>query len=119
MINGAVLKRLQTLDETLGAAGLDTNKVDVKNEEKVMEIVDVMKPAALSELCPHVVKTVRKVREASYSLFSFHNVDFGEIVNEHRLIHRDFCRTHLIWCLATCHIMFEAVMTTPIFRVMS
>lgn len=33
-----------------------------------------------------MIETTRKMREAMYSVFSFHNVGFREILNEHKLI---------------------------------
>lgn len=46
--------RERTLDKRIIGAGLGTMNTEVKNEEGVVELVDVLKPAASSELGPQL-----------------------------------------------------------------
>lgn len=54
-------KYLRTIDEMLRVA---TREVDVKEEDEVIKVDDVMEPAALLELGLQVVETTYRVREA-------------------------------------------------------
>lgn len=47
-------------------AELRTMDVEVKEENEVMEVATVTKPAASPECGPQVVDSMRKVREAMY-----------------------------------------------------
>lgn len=43
-----------------------TKEVEIKEEDQVVEVVDVTKPAASPELGPQVVEAMKKVREELY-----------------------------------------------------
>lgn len=54
-------KRQRMIDKMLGAAGSVTREPVMKEEDHVMEVVDVMKSAAFPELCLQVPEEIRKV----------------------------------------------------------
>lgn len=62
-------------------------EVEVEKENRVMEVVDLKKPAGSFELDAHITEVFMKVWEAMCSMCSFHNVEFGKLVGEHELIH--------------------------------
>lgn len=82
MMDCAVPKHQRALDEMMGGAGPVTKEVSVRKIDQFMELVGVTEPALSSELCPQVLEVIRKVRKAMYSIRSFHNVDFRELVVE-------------------------------------
>lgn len=50
MMKGAVQKHRRTIGEMLGAAGPATEKVELKEENKVAVVVEITEPAVSSEL---------------------------------------------------------------------
>lgn len=90
MEEGASLNGQRTMDEMMGAAKPIIEEVKVKEEEQVMEVVDLTEPAASSELVLQMVQALIKVRKAKYYICSFYNIDFRELVNEHELTHEEF-----------------------------
>lgn len=75
MIERAVPKRQQTLNEMVGAAGLVTKDVEVKNEGQVKQVVNMAEPVVLVKLGPHVIEAMRSVQEAMLPVYSLRNVD--------------------------------------------
>lgn len=69
----------------MGAAGLGTKEVRVKEENEVMDVAGLTELAALSKLCPQVLGTIRKVREAMYPVSSSHGGSFRELMDNHDL----------------------------------
>lgn len=73
----------------LVAIAAATKEMEVREEDRVMEIVDMTEPAAFPELAPQAVHVMRKVPEAMYPAFSNHNVDFRKLVDEQKLTQED------------------------------
>lgn len=90
---GIVSKRQRMIDEMMGCARLVTERVDMKEKGHRVEPIDMTEPAASLGLCPQGAEAMRMVLGAMYPIRSLHSVDFRELVNEHRLTHRDFCWT--------------------------
>lgn len=88
-MESAVQKRERKIDGMLSAAGPAIKELDVKEEDPVIKVIDMMKPAASLELCPQVVEAVGEVRDRLYLKHSFHNVDLRELVDEQELAHRE------------------------------
>lgn len=51
-------------------------------DDQVMEVVDVTKPAASSELVSHVGMAKGRVQKAMCTICPFHNLDFGKLVDD-------------------------------------
>lgn len=64
MMDDAALRRQRRIDEMLGVEELKSKDADVKDEDQVMQVIDVAEPAATTELGPQVVEKMSKVREA-------------------------------------------------------
>lgn len=67
MREGAALKRRRTLNDIMITAERVTEKMKVKEDEAIKEI-DVMDQAVSSEPVPQDVETMRKTREAMYTM---------------------------------------------------
>lgn len=74
-MKGAVQESQLSIDEVLGTAGPATEKVEINDENQVIEVHSVRGPATSSELRPQVGMAIRKVKEAMHSVCSFHKVD--------------------------------------------
>lgn len=77
----------RTTDETFSAAGMVSEELKVRQEDQVTVVFDTMEPAASPASGPLVVGAMRKGLEAMYPMCSFHNFDFRELVDEHKLTH--------------------------------
>lgn len=80
-------KRKQGIGEMMSAKGSVTKKMDVKEEDQMIEVADVMEPEALPEHCPRVLEAMRKVRKAMYRIDSFRNVHLRELEDRYELTH--------------------------------
>lgn len=87
MVEGIVYNFQRRVDGTLHVGRPATEELELKEEDQVIEVIEMREPAALPELDPQVARAMRRVREAMYSVSSFHNVDFREFVDEHGLMH--------------------------------
>lgn len=85
MIDGAVPKRRQAIDEVMDAAEPAAKEVEVNGEEQVMVVVFVNELTTFSELDTQEVEAVSKLRQAMHPICLFHSIDFRELVNEHKL----------------------------------
>lgn len=59
----------------------------MEEKDNVMQMVDLLEPAASSELAVQVVKVMSQVRNAMYPICSIHIVDIQELVDEHEPTH--------------------------------
>lgn len=73
---GVVSRRQEALYDMIGTVVLGTEKVEVKEEDQEMEVVDVNEAAVSSDFGPQVFEAMRKVREAMYLVGSFQNAYF-------------------------------------------
>lgn len=78
----AVTKHLRTIDEMIGGAGLVTKKVEVIEEDNMMEVIVVREPVALPETGTQVFMAITKERRALYEVFSIGKVDLEELVDK-------------------------------------
>lgn len=77
------LKVQRTSDEMMDAVGPITKKERVKEGYHVMNVVDLRKSAASSNLGSQGVEEMKKVQEAIYHVRSFDDVDFRELADGH------------------------------------
>lgn len=87
MMEVTVSMRQRMLGKLMGAAQKGTKNVDMKEEDKVMKLVDVTEQEASSELGPQVVQEMRMVRKVMYYVCLFHNIDFRWLADEHDFMH--------------------------------
>lgn len=59
------------IDNMFVVAILTTKNVEVKEEDKVMGVVDVMEPVTSPEVYGQMVKVMRRMRKAMYSSCTF------------------------------------------------
>lgn len=71
---GAVPKRPRTLASLTTATRLETKAVKVKKKNQPMNAISVIEPAKSAELGLQILKTMRKMREAMYLVYSFPTV---------------------------------------------
>lgn len=93
--------------------------MELKEIDKLSDMVDVTELAALSEHGLQVVEEMGKVLEAVYPARSLHNIDFRELVDVHKLTHGQPFWTLWMRCSATHHMIFEAVVRALILNTMS
>lgn len=78
LIEKAVQIRQRGIHEMMDAAVPDTQEVEVKTYNQVREMAHARAPVASPELASLAVEAMGNVREAAYSICSFHTVDFRE-----------------------------------------
>lgn len=90
----------------------------MKEEDQVLELVDVTELVALSAVGSHVHEAKRKERKAMYSVRTLHNIDSVELLYEHEPTHV-FCWTLYIWYSMAGHMMSKAVTVTQILIIIT
>lgn len=68
-----------------------------------------MEPPASTEIGPEVTDVMRNVHEAMLPICSFHNDDFGELVDENELTHGGVCWSPWSSYSVTVDIIFGAI----------
>lgn len=95
MTKKAAPKSQLTIDEMLRAVGLNCKGVELKEENEVMDVLDVTEPAAASELDSEVIEAIRKVRKAMYPICWFQIVDYRNLVDENSMTHEGSLSDHM------------------------
>lgn len=74
-------------DEMMNAERRETKEMEMKEQNKAMEVIEVKESTASSEIGLQLVEAMKKVREAMCSVRLLLNFDFPKLVNKHEPTH--------------------------------
>lgn len=82
-MEGAVQKHQRKIAEMFGPAAPTTGEVEVKTEDQIREIFDVMEPVESPEFGLHVAEAMMKVPVAMFSICWLHYDYIQKLLDEH------------------------------------